>query len=188
MKTTVSPQGAEPNLQQTLRYSGTEMTDKRHWPMSTSQLGSPMTLDLTYPSSSFQISTISKDMDTTAKFIGIETATVQVAGSGAGFGNVFGSLLIGYARNNSRKNSSSPMLFWALPDDGLSHSLYHVKESSLLSQFFPPGLVCPVYSFHSTFPDNLEKVTNSGFNTGRTNKENKNSLSLPYQESATAPY
>ncbi|CAO2597013.1 ATP synthase F(0) complex subunit C3, mitochondrial [Lemmus lemmus] len=44
----------------------------------------------------FQTSVISRDIDTAAKFIG-------VAGSGAGIGTVFGSLIIGYARNPSLK-------------------------------------------------------------------------------------
>ncbi|TNM97449.1 hypothetical protein fugu_015605 [Takifugu bimaculatus] len=38
-----------------------------------------------------------------AKFIGAGAATVGVAGSGAGIGTVFGSLIIGYARNPSLK-------------------------------------------------------------------------------------
>uniref|UniRef100_A0A8V5H2U2 Uncharacterized protein n=1 Tax=Melopsittacus undulatus TaxID=13146 RepID=A0A8V5H2U2_MELUD len=40
----------------------------------------------------------SRDIDTAAKFIGAGAATVGVAGSGAGIGTVFGSLIIGYAR------------------------------------------------------------------------------------------
>ncbi|KAM6214207.1 ATP synthase F(0) complex subunit C2, mitochondrial [Rhynchocyon petersi] len=55
------------------------------------------------PSRSFQTSTISRDIDTAAKFIGAGAATVGVAGSGAGIGTVFGSLIIGYARNPSLK-------------------------------------------------------------------------------------
>lgn len=47
---------------------------------------------------SFQTSAISRDIDTAAKFIGAGAATVGVAGSGAGIGTVFGSLIIGYAR------------------------------------------------------------------------------------------
>ena len=35
-----------------------------------------------------------------AKFIGAGAATVGVAGSGAGIGSVFGSLIIGYARSD----------------------------------------------------------------------------------------
>uniref|UniRef100_A0A8C6EZA6 Uncharacterized protein n=1 Tax=Marmota marmota marmota TaxID=9994 RepID=A0A8C6EZA6_MARMA len=46
----------------------------------------------------FQTSVISRDIDTAAKFIGAGAATVGVAGSGAGIGTVFGSLIIGYAR------------------------------------------------------------------------------------------
>uniref|UniRef100_A0A2K6S4X2 ATP synthase lipid-binding protein n=1 Tax=Saimiri boliviensis boliviensis TaxID=39432 RepID=A0A2K6S4X2_SAIBB len=54
-------------------------------------------------SRSFQTSAISRDIDTAAKFIGAGAATVGVAGSGAGIGTVFGSLIIGYARNPSLK-------------------------------------------------------------------------------------
>ncbi|KAF4109248.1 hypothetical protein G5714_010321 [Onychostoma macrolepis] len=52
---------------------------------------------------SFQTSAVSRDIDTAAKFIGAGAATVGVAGSGAGIGTVFGSLIIGYARNPSLK-------------------------------------------------------------------------------------
>ncbi|KAM9860698.1 ATP synthase F(0) complex subunit C2, mitochondrial-like isoform 1-T4 [Aulostomus maculatus] len=51
----------------------------------------------------FQTSAVSHDVDTAAKFIGAGAATVGVAGSGAGIGTVFGSLIIGYARNPSLK-------------------------------------------------------------------------------------
>merc|ERR1712110_186583 len=40
-----------------------------------------------------------QDIDSAAKSIGAGAATVGVAGSGAGIGSVFGSLIIGYARN-----------------------------------------------------------------------------------------
>lgn len=52
---------------------------------------------------SFQTTSVSKDIDSAAKFIGAGAATVGVAGSGAGIGTVFGSLIIGYARNPSLK-------------------------------------------------------------------------------------
>ncbi|KXJ77060.1 hypothetical protein RP20_CCG008422 [Aedes albopictus] len=52
---------------------------------------------------SFQTSQVSRDIDSAAKFIGAGAATVGVAGSGAGIGTVFGSLIIGYARNPSLK-------------------------------------------------------------------------------------
>lgn len=51
----------------------------------------------------FRSSVLSRDIDTAAKFIGAGAATVGVAGSGAGIGTVFGSLIIGYARNPSLK-------------------------------------------------------------------------------------
>ncbi|KAK6631657.1 ATP synthase F(0) complex subunit C1, mitochondrial [Polyplax serrata] len=50
-----------------------------------------------------QTSAITRDIDTAAKFVGAGAATVGVAGSGAGIGTVFGSLIIGYARNPSLK-------------------------------------------------------------------------------------
>uniref|UniRef100_A0A2K5NGZ1 ATP synthase lipid-binding protein n=1 Tax=Cercocebus atys TaxID=9531 RepID=A0A2K5NGZ1_CERAT len=46
---------------------------------------------------------ISRDIDTAAEFTGAGAATVGVAGSGAGIGTVFGSLIIGCARNPSLK-------------------------------------------------------------------------------------
>uniref|UniRef100_A0A182KA43 ATPase protein 9 n=1 Tax=Anopheles christyi TaxID=43041 RepID=A0A182KA43_9DIPT len=52
---------------------------------------------------SFQTSTACRDIDSAAKFIGAGAATVGVAGSGAGIGTVFGSLIVGYARNPSLK-------------------------------------------------------------------------------------
>ncbi|KAJ7317727.1 hypothetical protein JRQ81_003889 [Phrynocephalus forsythii] len=51
----------------------------------------------------FQTSAVSRDIDTAAKFIGAGAATVGVAGSGAGIGTVFGSLIIGYARVGERR-------------------------------------------------------------------------------------
>ncbi|EFB16988.1 hypothetical protein PANDA_000866, partial [Ailuropoda melanoleuca] len=48
-------------------------------------------------------SVISKDSDITTKFIGAGAAMVGVAGSGAGIGTVFGSLVIGYAGSPSLK-------------------------------------------------------------------------------------
>merc|ERR1719295_670045 len=51
----------------------------------------------------FQTSARAMDIDSAAKYIGAGAATVGVAGSGAGIGSVFGSLIIGYARNPSLK-------------------------------------------------------------------------------------
>merc|ERR1712193_493173 len=53
--------------------------------------------------SSLHTSAPSRDIEAAAKFIGAGAATVGVAGSGAGIGTVFGSLIIGYARNPSLK-------------------------------------------------------------------------------------
>merc|ERR1711915_1044756 len=53
-------------------------------------------------SRTLQTSQANRDIDSAAKFIGAGAATVGVAGSGAGIGSVFGSL-IGYARNPSLK-------------------------------------------------------------------------------------
>merc|ERR1712241_903339 len=52
---------------------------------------------------SIQTSAVRSDIDQAAKYIGAGAATVGVAGSGAGIGSVFGSLVIGYARNPSLK-------------------------------------------------------------------------------------
>uniref|UniRef100_A0A182WDB3 ATPase protein 9 n=1 Tax=Anopheles minimus TaxID=112268 RepID=A0A182WDB3_9DIPT len=51
----------------------------------------------------FQSTAARHDIDSAAKFIGAGAATVGVAGSGAGIGTVFGSLIVGYARNPSLK-------------------------------------------------------------------------------------
>ncbi|KAM8976333.1 ATP synthase F(0) complex subunit C2, mitochondrial isoform 2-T2 [Pelodytes ibericus] len=58
---------------------------------------------LPVPARGIQSSAVCRDIDTAAKFIGAGAATVGVAGSGAGIGTVFGSLIIGYARNPSLK-------------------------------------------------------------------------------------
>ncbi|CAN0359524.1 unnamed protein product [Rangifer tarandus platyrhynchus] len=76
------------------------LTDESH--SSLAVVPRPLTTSLT-PGRSFQTSAISRDIDTAAKFIGAGAATVGVAGSGAGIGTVFGSLIIGYARNPSLK-------------------------------------------------------------------------------------
>uniref|UniRef100_A0A8D0H714 ATP synthase lipid-binding protein n=1 Tax=Sphenodon punctatus TaxID=8508 RepID=A0A8D0H714_SPHPU len=50
-----------------------------------------------------QNSTVSRNVDTAAKFIGADAATIGVAGSGTSIGTIFGSLIIGFARNPSLK-------------------------------------------------------------------------------------
>ncbi|KAG8452658.1 hypothetical protein GDO86_004448 [Hymenochirus boettgeri] len=61
------------------------------------------TEQMSVPARGIKTSVVCKDIDTAAKFIGAGAATVGVAGSGAGIGTVFGSLIIGYARNPSLK-------------------------------------------------------------------------------------
>merc|ERR1712168_1652130 len=65
------------------------------------------TITTLVPTSSLHSTAPSQDIEAAAKFIGAGAATVGVAGSGAGIGTVFGSLIIGYARNPSLK----PQLF-----------------------------------------------------------------------------
>uniref|UniRef100_A0A8C2U9M8 ATP synthase membrane subunit c locus 1 n=1 Tax=Coturnix japonica TaxID=93934 RepID=A0A8C2U9M8_COTJA len=70
-------------------------------PVSVSVFSRPEPAGVSYPQLThrgFQTSAVSRDIDTAAKFIGAGAATVGVAGSGAGIGTVFGSLIIGYAR------------------------------------------------------------------------------------------
>ena len=74
------------------------------------QLRQPVVLNKTtaitsavQPNRTLQTTQQRKDIDSAAKFIGAGAATVGVAGSGAGIGSVFGSLIIGYARNPSLK-------------------------------------------------------------------------------------
>ncbi|KAB0380061.1 hypothetical protein FD755_007845 [Muntiacus reevesi] len=66
----------------------------------------------------FQTSVVSWATDTAAKFIGPGAATVGMAGSGAGTGTVFGSLILGYARNPSLKQQlfSSTILGFVLSE------------------------------------------------------------------------
>ena len=61
------------------------------------------------------------DIDSAAKFIGAGAATVGVAGSGAGIGSVFGSLIIGYARNPSLKQQ---LFSYAILGEFYSYSIY----------------------------------------------------------------
>ncbi|KAH0506757.1 Myosin light chain kinase family member 4, partial [Microtus ochrogaster] len=65
-----------------------------------------------------QTSVISRDIDTAAKFIGAGAAIVGVAGSRVGIGTVFGSVIIGNARNLSLKQQlfSYPILGFALSE------------------------------------------------------------------------
>jgi len=63
----------------------------------------PVCFGMLSPLRPLHTTAVSRDIDSAAKFIGAGAATVGVAGSGAGIGSVFGSLIIGYARNPSLK-------------------------------------------------------------------------------------
>merc|ERR1712168_113094 len=73
------------------------------WRPASSALIQPAAAAPVSQSRSLQTTAARKDIDSAAKFIGAGAATVGVAGSGAGIGSVFGSLIIGYARNPSLK-------------------------------------------------------------------------------------
>ncbi|XP_034869586.1 ATP synthase F(0) complex subunit C2, mitochondrial-like [Mirounga leonina] len=68
---------------------------------SLSSLAAPRPLISLIPSGSFRASAVSRDIHRAAKCLGAGAAMVGMAGSGAGIGTAFGSLIIGYARNPS---------------------------------------------------------------------------------------
>jgi len=76
-------------------YSGLSGLNTQHNTNFITALNSQMRL--------LQTSAVQRDIDQAAKYIGAGAATVGAAGSGAGIGSVFGSLVIGYARNPSLK-------------------------------------------------------------------------------------
>uniref|UniRef100_A0A2K6RJH7 ATP synthase lipid-binding protein n=1 Tax=Rhinopithecus roxellana TaxID=61622 RepID=A0A2K6RJH7_RHIRO len=97
------------------------------WPVSASFLNSPensskqssySSCPLRVIKQEFQTSVVSWDIDIAAKLIGAGAATVGVAGSGAGIGMVFGSLVIAYARNLSLRQQlfSCAILGFALSE------------------------------------------------------------------------
>ena len=75
------------------------------------------------------------DIDSAAKFIGAGAATVGVAGSGAGIGSVFGSLIIGYARNPSLKQQ---LFSYAILGEFYSYSIYYY----FISLYFLYEMIC----------------------------------------------
>lgn len=84
-----------------LRPLSTAVINQSQFLQQQNQIQSPVSLSPFVRN--FQTSSVSRDIDSAAKFIGAGAATVGVAGSGAGIGSVFGSLIIGYARNPSLK-------------------------------------------------------------------------------------
>ncbi|VDP04425.1 unnamed protein product [Soboliphyme baturini] len=57
------------------------------------------------PSRNISTSLCRRDIDQAARYIGAGAATAGMAGSGAGIGTIFGSLVIAYARNPALKNN-----------------------------------------------------------------------------------
>lgn len=81
-------------------FSGSQVTEKTSKDAAALlPAASPMIMAMR----ALQTSAVQRDIDSAAKFIGAGAATVGVAGAGAGIGSVFGSLIIGYARNPSLK-------------------------------------------------------------------------------------
>ena len=91
-----------------------------------------MSAPVSVASRNLSTSVARKDIDSAAKFIGAGAATVGVAGSGAGIGSVFGSLIIGYARNPSLKQQ---LFSYAILGFALSDGLH---SSFCLLSGFPP--------------------------------------------------
>lgn len=165
----------------------------------------PCPLTSLIPSSAFQNSTIGRDSDKAAKLTGAEDATVKMVGSGAGFGTVFRSLLIGYVRNPRLKQQlfsyailgSACWRLWGAVFCLMMAFLilFSMRRSHLhLLQFFLPCLFCLVCSFPCISPSSLGKVVSSGFNRGKTKKycinkkKKKVACHYPTQESTMAPY
>ncbi|XP_075245383.1 uncharacterized protein LOC142339316 [Convolutriloba macropyga] len=55
------------------------------------------------PQQQLHTTAVRRDIDSAAKYIGAGASAAGVAGSGAGIGSIFGSMLIAYARNPSMK-------------------------------------------------------------------------------------
>lgn len=91
----------------------------------------------------FQTSAISRDIDTAAKFIGAGAATVGVAGSGAGIGTVFGSLIIGYARFVFSFNICSSLHTFGSPDLLVTFCIQEPISEAAAVLLCHPG-ICPV--------------------------------------------
>jgi len=92
-------QGASSNILAALQQGNTVSASTQH--TSVLSMGNPLSNQIILRG--LHTSPVYKDIDSAAKFIGAGAATVGVAGSGAGIGSVFGSLIIGYARNPSLK-------------------------------------------------------------------------------------
>ncbi|XP_006880445.1 PREDICTED: ATP synthase F(0) complex subunit C2, mitochondrial-like [Elephantulus edwardii] len=90
-------------------------------------------------SHSFQTSTISRDTETAAMFIGAGAATAGMAGGGAGIGAVFRSLIIDNARNSLKQQFFS-----------------YVILGSVLSEAL--GLFCLMFAFLILFIETMQLI------------------------------
>ncbi|KAL4691201.1 hypothetical protein H8959_014162 [Pygathrix nigripes] len=88
-------------LSPTLTFAENQSRGGKFSPENSSKQSSYSSCPLRVVKREFQTSVVSRDIDIAAKLIGAGAATVGVAGSGAGIGMVFGSLVIAYARNLS---------------------------------------------------------------------------------------
>uniref|UniRef100_A0A673TSC0 ATP synthase membrane subunit c locus 2 n=1 Tax=Suricata suricatta TaxID=37032 RepID=A0A673TSC0_SURSU len=114
---------------------------------SLSSWAAPHPLTSLIPSRSFQTSATSRDIDTAAKFIGAGAATVGVAGSGAGIGTVFGSLIIGYASQTRvtcvYRTRSASLASPAWPTESPAPSSFRSPAFRPLSNLGPADLALP---------------------------------------------
>jgi F-type H+-transporting ATPase subunit c len=104
-----------------------------------------------------------------------------VAGSGAGIGPVFGSLIIYNARNPSLKKQLfsytiqgfallEVMGLFCLMVGGLTYPFCRVKDPSLPSIALSPMSYLFCMFLFCTSPESTGKVVGSGFERGKTNK------------------
>ena len=88
-----------------------------------------------------------QDIDSAAKFIGAGAATVGVAGSGAGIGSVFGSLIIGYARNPSLKQQLFSYAILGESDMSVYLESFNSSSCSGFALSEAMGLFCLMMAF-----------------------------------------
>uniref|UniRef100_A0A4X2KL64 Ubiquitin-conjugating enzyme E2 Z n=1 Tax=Vombatus ursinus TaxID=29139 RepID=A0A4X2KL64_VOMUR len=118
----------------------------------------------------FQTSAISRDVDTAAKFIGAGAATVGVAGSGAGIGTVFGSLIIGYARDIMSIYKEPPPGMFVVPDP-LDMTKIHALITGPFDTPYEGGFFLFVFRCPPDYPIHPPRVKlmTTGNNTVRFN-------------------
>uniref|UniRef100_A0A8D2CR44 Uncharacterized protein n=1 Tax=Sciurus vulgaris TaxID=55149 RepID=A0A8D2CR44_SCIVU len=144
---------------------------------SFSSLAVPCPLTSLIPSCSFYTSTISRDIDTAAKFIGAGAATV----GGWLWGWDWDCVWKPYCWS-CQEPSLTQQLFYAMLGFALSEArglfclmvafvvLFTMRRSRLCLEFLLPYLACPVCPFSLTSPGSLGRVVGSGFDRGKANK------------------